>query len=413
MSSYTRHHRYKELFKPAGSSVWWMFISTPKGRALRESTGQRDDVAAHRVYLERVRRSVDGSEEAKKDRSLKDALKTRLEWIKSNSESNDPTRKKLSKDTIDFYKKKSGTLLRILGEETMLSTITPEVIRDYITARTDEGAKGNSIDKELTTLSMAMKLAKKDGVDCSFVRDIKPEDFKTVYVPKKRWLTWDEYERFSRWWYAHRQAARGAILDFLVSTGATYPSEVARSRRSEVNLETFQIRIRGTKRETRDRTFIVPSDRQHIFERAMKFADGPGDSLFRGWGNIRRDILVACAYLSMCKDCEREKRLFWFDGESYNQGGHQSMGTPCRDPECEACSGVAVFEPFCPTDLRRTFAQWLCQAGVPYELAYPLMGHKDDRMLKEVYGKRSAAQVAPLIEAVLSKNPKRRHLRAI
>mgnify|MGYP006921343467 CR=1 FL=1 len=413
MSTYTRHHRYKELFKPAGSGVWWMFIPTPKGRALRESTGQRDDVAAHRVYLERVRRSVDGTEEAKKDRTLKDALKTRLEWIKSNSESKDPSRKKLAKDTIDFYKKKSGTLLRVLGEDTLLSTIDPEAIRDYVTARTDEGAKGTTIEKELTTLSMAMKLAKKDGVDCSFVRDIKPEDFKTTYKPKERWLTWGEYERFSRWWYANRQAARGGILDFLVSTGATYPSEVSRSRRSEMNLETFLIHIRGTKRETRDRWLTVPSDRQHIFKRAMKFADGPGDSLFRSWGNIRRDILIACAYLSMCKECEQSKNLWWRDGESYAQGTSQAMGTPCRDPKCKECASSPGFEPFCPTDLRRTFAQWLCQAGVPYELAYPLMGHKDDRMLKEIYGKRKASDVGPLIEAVLSKQPKRKHLRAI
>lgn len=415
MSSYTRHHRYKELFKPAGSNVWWMFISTPKGRALRESTGQRDDVAAHRVYLERVRRSVDEAEEAKKDRPLKDALKTRLEWIKTNSESNDPTRKKLAKDTIDFYKKKSGVLIRVLGGETMLSTIDPEAIRDYVTARTEEGAKGNSIEKELTTLSMAMKLAKKDGVDCSFVRDIKPEDFKTTYKPRERWLTWDEYERFSRWWYANRQAARGGILDFLVSTGATYPSEVSRSRRSEMRQvgDAYEVRIRGTKRDTRDRTFIIPSDRQHVFERAMKFADGAGDSLFRSWGNIRRDILIGCAYLSMCKDCERSKNLWWRDGESYSQGTSQVMGTPCRDPKCKACAGVTVFEPFCPTDLRRTFAQWLCQASVPYELVYPIMGHKDDRMLKAVYGKRKASEVSVHIESVLSKQPKRRHLRAL
>lgn len=403
MSGYTRHHRFKELFKYPGSQVWWMFVPNPNGgRALRESTGQRDDVAARQVYLRRVRAPLDGGEE-KKDRSLHDALVARLEWLRTNRLTDDPTRKKVAEDTIDFYMKKSGTLVRVLGAETPLTQITPEVIRDYITARTGEGAKGTTIDKELTALSMAMKLARKDGVDCALVRDLKPEDFKTTYVPRERWLTRQEYDRFMAWWYAKRQPSKGGVLDFLVATGATYPSEVHHTRRTDVNLATFQVRIRGTKREQRDRTFVVPSDRRKYLERAMEYADGESGSLFASWGNIRRDILVACAYLSMCKRCELSKNLWWLDTEtdSWTKGTSQAAGSPMRDPRCEECKAAPVFVPFCPTDLRRTFAQWLMQAGVPYELAYPLMGHADDRMLKKVYGRRSAADVGPLIEAVL------------
>ncbi len=257
---------------------------------------------------------------------------------------------------------------------------------------------------------MAVKLAKKDGVACELVRDLKPEDFQALYVPRERYLTREEYARFTDWWYANRSASKGAILDWIVSTGATYPSEVVRGQKADANEKTFEVHVRGTKREKRDRRFIVPSDRRDFFKRALKNRTGsnagpvPGGALFHDWGsNIRRDIHIACAYLSMCESCESAKRLFWYDehNDVYIQSTHQRTGTPTRDPKCRACIKVEVFEPFCPTDLRRTFAQWLMQAGVPYELAYPLMGHEDDRMLKKVYGRRSATDVGPLIEAVL------------
>lgn len=421
MPGYVRHHRYKELFKYPASSVWWMFVPNPNGgKALRESTGQRDDVAAHRVYLARIRAPLDAGPEAKQ-RGLNEALVTRLNWLRTNRKTNDPSRKKLAEDTIDFYRKKSGTLVRLLGPDTPLSEIDPEAIREYISARTDEGAKGTSIDKELTTLSMAMKLARRDGVECGHVRDMKPEDFKTTYIPKERWLRREEYERFMAWWYAHRAASRGGILDFITSTGATYPSEVHNTGRDDIaeKLETrvvrgklvkvkaFEIRIRGTKRETRDRTFTIPSDRQDIFERALGHMDGDNGSLFRSWGNIRRDIVIACAYLSMCTECESSRNLWWNRAGVWVKGTSQHSGVPSRDPKCSRCKAVKLFEPFSPTDLRRTFAQWLMQAGVPYELAYPLMGHADDRMLKKVYGKRSALDVGPLVEAALARAPKR------
>jgi integrase len=422
MPGYVRHHRYPELFKYPASSVWWMFIPNPNGgKALRESTGQRDDVAAHRVFLQRVRAPVDTGPKAKQ-RGLNDALVARLTWLETNRKANDPTRKKLAEDTVDFYRKKSGTLVRLLGPDTLLSEIGNEQIRDYITARTEEGAKGTSIDKELTTLSMAMELARKDGVECGRMRDLKPADFKTTYVPKERWLTHDEYDLFTAWWYANREASRGGILDFIVSTGATYPSEVRNTGRSDikekivtrevrgrtVKVKVFEVRIRGTKRETRDRTFDIPSDRQHLFERALKHLDGERGALFRSWGNIRRDILIACAYLSMCQTCQSSKNLWWRNGDAWAKGTSQQAGTPARDPECKHCKAVKVFEPFSPTDLRRTFAQWLMQAGVPYEFAYPIMGHSDDRMLKKIYGRRSATDVGPHIEAVLARAPKRK-----
>ena len=402
MSGYRRHRKYPELFQKGGSSRWWAFIPNPAGgRKLREPTGHQDAEAAHQWYLRRVRSSPDQT----KERTLGKALQDRIDWLKSARKINDPSRKKLSEATISFYTKKSRHLVRLLGEHTLLSEISHETVREYIIKRTDEGAVGSTISKELTALSRAMTMAKKDGVNCESFRDIKPDDFVLSYVPKSRFLPRPEYDRFMRWWYAHRLAERGAILDFIVSTGATYPSEVVRASRADI--DGFNVHIKGTKRAARDRTLTVPSDRRDLFERALKFAPG-GETgpLFRGWGNIRRDILIACAYLSMCGKCQRSHNLWWHDAENdlWQQGTHQVMGTPSRDPKCQACKGEPVFQPFCPTDLRRTYAQWLCgEGGVPYELVYPTMGHADDKMLKLVYGRREATTVAPLIEAALKR----------
>lgn len=336
-----------------------MFLPNPRGgKALRESTGQRDDVAAHQVYLERVRRPLDTGP-TKKQRSLNDALQIRLEWLRTNRKNNDPSRKKLAEETIEFYEKKSGVLVRILGPDLLLSEITPETIRDYITARTNEGVKGTAISKELTALSMAVKLAYKDEVECRLIRDLKPEDFISKYVPRKRWLTRAEVKAVM----AELSPPRAALVALIVSTGATYPSEALRLRKEDVDVKRFTIHIRGTKREQRDRMFTIPSDRRDLFKQAVAFVP------FENWTNIRRAFNVVAAKLEI--------------------------------PE------------FCPTDLRRTFAQWLMQAGVPYELAYPLMGHADDRMLKLVYGKRTAVDVGPLLEAAMKNaKPRRRASRS-
>lgn len=68
-------------------------------------------------------------------------------------------------------------------------------------------------------------------------------------------------------------------------------------------------------------------------------------------------------------------KLFRFDG-----GFHTALERACNDeidpmPRCT------------PNDLRRTFAHWLRDQGVPIELIAPAMGHSDTRMVERVYGR--------------------------
>lgn len=398
-SGYTRHPRHRELFKKPGSARWWAFVPNPAGgRMLREPTGHTDDKAAHGWYLDRIRRDnraepTAAATSAGKQRTLATALATRIDWLRAGRQSSDPTRKKLSAKTIEFYVEKSKPLVRLLGAETLLSSIGHEEIRRYIVTRSnDEDCKATTIAHELTTLSMAMRLARKDGVDCPVFKDIKPEDFAAVYVPKTRWLSESELDALV--FSGVLLPKRAAVVAFLASTSATYPSEVSPVRPSHVDKKRYEVHLPGTKRASRNRKLIVPSHARRFFDFAVKHLEPSG---FEPWRNIRGDLHDAARLLSMCERC-RSERLDW--------ARHVAVTMPVVRPDCAACKRTPAFMKLCPTDLRRTFAQWLVRSGVPYELAAPMMGHKDTKMLQTVYGKRDATAVADLVELALKKAPK-------
>ena len=83
---------------------------------------------------------------------------------------------------------------------------------------------------------------------------------------------------------------------------------------------------------------------------ATEHAGGTAGLLFAPWGNVRRGLLEACSR-----------------------------------------AGIA---PCSPNDLRRTFANWMVEAGVPLYIVAQLMGHKDTRMLERVYGRQRTDQLA-------------------
>lgn len=395
---YVRSTRFPELFKKDGSTVWWTYLPNPDGgRQLRESTGHRDERAAHGWYLERVR-LPSRAEQAphQKERRLEDALVARIEWLKAARKNDDKTRKKLSESTIDFYRKKGKPLVRLLGPDTLLSAIGHEEIRRYIVQRSAETSKATTIGKELTALSMAMRLARKDGVACSPFADIKPEDFAAVYVPKERWLTEAEVDALV---FDVLSPKRGAVAAFIVATSATYPSEVDPVKRAMVNEKTYEVHLPGTKREARDRKLRVPSHARKYLDYALTHASGgPGGALFEPWTNVRRDLHVAAGLLSMCAPC-RAAHVAW---ARHVRGATKAALVD----DCRRCKAAAKFEALSPNDLRRTFVQWLVRSGVPYELVYPMTGHNSPRMLQMVYGKRDATAVSELVEIALKKAPK-------
>ncbi|HSN92799.1 MAG TPA: tyrosine-type recombinase/integrase, partial [Anaeromyxobacteraceae bacterium] len=66
----------------------------------------------------------------------------------------------------------------------------------------------------------------------------------------------------------------------------------------------------------------------------------------------------------------------------------RDLADACAEAKIERCS---------PNDLRRTFASWQVEAGVPLFPIAQAMGHKDTRMLERVYGRQTPEQLAALM----------------
>lgn len=154
-----------------------------------------------------------------------------------------------------------------------------------------------------------------------------------------------------------------------------------------VSLKRRTLFIAGTKTKQARRTLPITDAVAEVLEqRAKRFPSGP---LFPTWGKVQRDLYAACLRI--------ERRLN-LPKEQPKRGAaavQNPKGNPI--PKSERVRPPNPFDPVTPNDLRRTYASWLAQAGVPMLHAMKLMGHGSTQMLERVY-----AQLAPehLQEAV-------------
>jgi len=74
----------------------------------------------------------------------------------------------------------------------------------------------------------------------------------------------------------------------------------------------------------------------------------------------------------------------------------RDLAGACEEAKIDRCS---------PNDLRRTFAGWQVEAGVPLFPIAQAMGHKDTRMLERVYGRQTPEQVAALMARAMGLQP--------
>ena len=152
---------------------------------------------------------------------------------------------------------------------------------------------------------------------------------------------------------------RVAWVAFSIATSAC-DAEVQSALREDVDLALGRVAIRGTKRDSRwRRNPILFEWQRDLLTIAVSHADGLNGVMFSSWANVRRDIAAACKRIAI--------------------------------PRCS------------PNDLRRTFAQWVRRDGIPLELAAPMMGHKDTRMLERVYGRLSPDALEDRLRTLASK----------
>ena len=197
-------------------------------------------------------------------------------------------------------------------------------------------------------LKAALSLAKKNDLWSGDPDAVIPE-LDDDYEPRKRSMTsWELIALASS-----LPPKRAAHVMWIVATGARW-SESLRALWGDRfgNMQP----LRGTKTKAASRTVpLLPLAVQMVNwaeERASALVEGA--TMFLPWGNVRRDIAIACSALGI--------------------------------------------EPVTPNDLRRTFATWLRNAGVEPQLIGAAMGHTSSRMVERVYGRLAPDALAKLLE---------------
>lgn len=277
----------------------------------RESLRTRDKTVALERLRERELRATDRAAHSKE--TLSDAIGFMLAVVEQEN----------AVHTWRFYRSKAGHLMRVLGD-VAIASIDRTRCMQYVAVRKQEGAAANTVIKELTTLRRVLGEARNRETWTGDLRQVIPT-LKTDYVPRSRFLTRHEFVQLMQRLPPKRQ---------LWAAVACY----AGLRRSEVeglqwsDFHGATIHVRATKTKPRD----VP-----VAQGLVPFLAGGNGPVVEPWGNVVRDLAVACQ--------------------------------------------AARVAPATPNDLRRTFGSWLAQSGSPAYVIAKLMGNSV-RMVERVYG---------------------------
>ncbi len=322
-------------------NIWWCYVRPASGRGRRKpkTTRCRDYKAAVEVWRELERAVVRRPDRSQDTTPLHVALDTRRDERRSAGR---------AEGTLSMLHVKGRQLTRVLGKDTPLEFIDAEAVDRYVATRLKEKAARTTIHKELVTLRGALRLAKRHGKYHKDLAEVMPIDFSPQYKPKERALSEKEIKRL----LAALPPKRAAIVAFLLATGATYPSEVVNLRKGDVDKKNWMVRLRGTKRETRDRKVPIVDFARPWLELALRHLP------FEPWANVRRDLHKAC-----------------------------------DEAKIAHCS---------PNDLRRSVATLMRARGVEPSLLGAFLGHNDSRMAERVYERLAPEQLAHLLDQRLS-----------
>jgi integrase len=337
----------QRVYKRPDSPTYWCAFKNHLGRWERRSTGKRDRRAAE---IEAARLEQDAAD-PRASAAASFTLKAALERVVT-----DRAAKGRAHGTLTMYASKAGRLLYHFGEGALLAEMAlASEVDGYIEARLADGAARTTIGKELTTLRVALKLAKRRKEWFGDLDEVLPESWGTGYKPGTTHLTAWEF----LWLLPHLRDDRAAHVCYLVATAADWTPSL-RARAEDIDLRQGEVRVPGTKTETRDRAIPIVGFMRPLLERVLAWHREPAGLLFRPWSNVRRELHDAC---------ER--------------------------------AGVA---PVTPRDLRRTCSTWLRCAGVEPHLIAKMLGHADARMVERIYGQIPAAALGGLIRERLRQN---------
>lgn len=233
--------------------------------------------------------------------------------------------------TVKAYHQRAANLADHIGA-IQLAKLTRHHIESYVQARR---AGPRTVRAELMVLRASLRLAKQRG------RSVPDLDVLAVPVPgkiepKERWLTRQEYAALM----AELRPHWADWVRVAVYTGARL-EEVNGLTWQDVDLAASVLRIRGSKSAGSDRRVPI----------AVPLMDWLVAQPVRSGPLVRKMIF--------------QRRAF---------------EVACRRAGIPRCT---------PHDLRRTFASWLLQEGVPERDIADLLGHTKTNLVRSVYAKTS------------------------
>jgi integrase len=315
-------------------SVWWV-RGSDAGIKVRKSTKQTSKSKAQRICDRWERESLDPTY-FRADKATVASAADR--WMRE-------IRATMNPETVRFYDAKIRHVIRLLGN-VKLSRVTHERVLGYIERREEEGAHSHSIHRELTSLRLTLRSAKRAREFTGDPRDTIPR-YRAGYVPQTDWVTAETV------WaaIAYLEPNQGAAVAFGIATAAD-ASNILMAERADITPDF--VLVRGTKNQGRRRhvprvEFMAP-----FLRHALAYAlPEPSVMLFAPWAKMARDIRAAC----------------------------RAAGVP----------------EFTARTLRHSAATWMVTAGVPYEVVAKYLGHGSTTMLQRVYGNLAPAGAAHLI----------------
>jgi hypothetical protein len=285
-------HRDRDVYQRGGK--WWGVIPRDDGEAERRSlrlsaSAPRTEAIARWLEAARVQRSADKSAHTPRVGALFDAYVA------------EQKRRGRSEATREIDETKAGHFIRLWGGTMPTHNITASLVAKYIEQREEEGANPRTIQRELIVLRGALKLAIHRGTFTTPLERVMPLGYAPKYVPRTRWLSWDEAHRIfdeltedqHRGWFA-----------FTLGAGAR-KSETEKAKLSDITTE--WVYVGGTKTPDSDGAVPVTSFQRPWLELAKKYGAKHGPA-FGVWTNVLRALRRATERLSTCPACRKKGR---------------------------------------------------------------------------------------------------------
>lgn len=325
------------LYKVGG--VYYADYTDENGRRRRRSTRCTDKQAAELKFRRWQRVAADPAHATAETITVNTAIHNMLA---------DRRRGQCSVSTLSFYEAKAGHLARVLGPFSPLASVDAPAIDSYIDQRIKEGAGRHTLTKELTTLRITLRVARRRGEYHQDPGAVLPVGWESGYTPRTRTLSRPEVDAL----LAALTAPQRAWICFALATGAS-PSEVVAAEAGDIDWSAGVVLLRGTKTDTRWRSVPIVDHPLCPFRHYLAMVTLP----LARWHEVARGRVI---------------------------------GDACRRAEIQHAT---------LRDLRRTAGSWLREVVGSGGLVGLFLGHADASMADRVYARLQGEALGRAIAA--------------